>query len=163
MLTSTSITGDRLPDTVRVTVCIDLGPWSQSWTRGQARKCRPILFNGVGTWQNGGGGGHIWRAQHRDASHAKVRSQISVGSMPRPKFWVSKWGGHKHIFAPPPLKSVGGHMPPPAPPPPLPTPVLLYSIGGPSCRSLVQRSQRSLTAGCQGPSWWCWLNLTPYP
>ena len=71
--------------------------------------------NGVGTWQNVGGG-HIWRAQHRDASHAKVTSQISVGSMPRPKFWVWKWGGgHKHTFAPP-LSKVGGGTCPPLPP-----------------------------------------------
>ena len=60
------------------------------------------------------GGGHIWRAQHRDASHAKVTSQISVGSMSRPKFWVWKWGGHKHIFAPPSQKG-GAHAPLPTP------------------------------------------------
>ena len=39
-----------------------------------------------------------------------------------------KVGGHKHTIAPPPpIKKVGGHMPPlslpPPPPPPLPTPV----------------------------------------
>ena len=63
------------------------------------------------------GGGHIWRAQHRDASHAKVTSQISVGSMPRPKFWVWKWGGGTNISLPPPLKSGGGGHMPPCPPP----------------------------------------------
>ena len=69
-------------------------------------------------------GGHIWRAQHRDASHAKVTSQISVGSMPRPKFWVWKWGGDTNISLPPPppLKGGGGTCPP------VPTPVL-YSNG----------------------------------
>ena len=63
-------------------------------------------------------GGHIWRAQHRDASHAKVTSQISVGSMPRPKFWVWKWGGGTNISLPPPPseKWGGGHMPPLPPP-----------------------------------------------
>ena len=38
-----------------------------------------------------------------------------------------KVGGHKHTIAPP-VKKVGGHMPPlpPPPPPPLPTPVYIY-------------------------------------
>ena len=70
------------------------------------------------------GGGHIWRAQHRDASHAKVTSQISVGSMPRPKFWVWKCGGGAQTYlCPPPLHSQkcvcvwggGALAPPPAP------------------------------------------------
>ena len=81
------------------------------------------FINGVGTWQNVWGGGHIWRAQHRDASHAKVTSQISVGSMPRPKFWVWKWGGAQTYLCPPPLKGGGGGTCPP-----VPTPVL-YSNG----------------------------------
>ena len=36
-----------------------------------------------------------------------------------------KVGGHKHIIAPP-IKKVGGHVPPCPPPPPLPTPVYIF-------------------------------------
>ena len=38
-----------------------------------------------------------------------------------------KVGGHKHTIAPP-IKKVGGHMPPLPPPPPLPTPVIYIYI-----------------------------------
>ena len=55
-------------------------------------------FNGVGTWQNVGG--HIWRAQHRDASRAKVTSQISVGSMPRLNSGSESGGGAQTYLCP---------------------------------------------------------------
>ena len=49
------------------------------------------------------------------------------------KYVGLKVGGHKHTIAPP-IKKVGGHMPPlppppPPPPPPLPMPVYIYIYG----------------------------------
>ena len=68
-----------------------------------------------------GGGGTsdgLKSAQHRDASHAKVTSQISVGSMPRAGLTSgSERGGGTNISLPPTLKR-GGHMYAPLAPPP---------------------------------------------